>query len=376
MAELLEIREKLKMYYAQYELYILPVVKFILALVTLSAVNSQLGAMARLNHFAIVFVASLACSFLPTTFIALLAALFSLLHLYKMGLELAAVVFCVYLLVFLLFFRFVSKDSAILILTPLLCLWKIPYVMPIAVGLIGSPISAVSVACGVVVYYVLNTVIGIAPTVSTMPDSEIVGKLRLVIDSLVNNKTMFVVAAAFVITVIVVYLLRRLSVEYAWSIAMGVGAIVNLAVLLVGDLIFDTKMSLIGAILGSILAVLICKVIEFFRFCVDYSRTEKVQFEDDEYYYYVKAVPKMTVAASSKTVKKINEQRVSASGSRRAAERTGSRQSAPARRSAGSYNNRPSQRPSDRTPVVDDRDYEEYQEYQEYSDDYQDDYDN
>ena len=33
-----------------------------------------------------------------------------------------------------------------------------------------------------------------------------------------------------------------------------------------------------------------------FLFSVDYSRTERVQFEDDEYYYYVKAVPKVVVA--------------------------------------------------------------------------------
>ena len=39
---------------------------------------------------------------------------------------------------------------------------------------------------------------------------------------------------------------------------------------------------------------------------MDYSRTEIVQFEDDEYYYYVKAVPKVHVAVPEKTVKKIN----------------------------------------------------------------------
>ena len=33
------------------------------------------------------------------------------------------------------------------------------------------------------------------------------------------------------------------------------------------------------------------------RNTVDYSRTENVQFEDDEYYYYVKAIPKMSVEA-------------------------------------------------------------------------------
>ena len=44
---------------------------------------------------------------------------------------------------------------------------------------------------------------------------------------------------------------------------------------------------------GSILSTGIGFLIEFLCFNLDYSRTEKVQFEDDEYYYYVKAVPKI-----------------------------------------------------------------------------------
>ena len=38
-----------------------------------------------------------------------------------------------------------------------------------------------------------------------------------------------------------------------------------------------------------------------------YSRTENVQFEDDEYYYYVKAVPKVVVQMPEKQVKHITE---------------------------------------------------------------------
>ena len=34
---------------------------------------------------------------------------------------------------------------------------------------------------------------------------------------------------------------------------------------------------------------------------------EKIQFEDDEYYYYVKAIPKIQMAPTKKTVKTINE---------------------------------------------------------------------
>ena len=53
-------------------------------------------------------------------------------------------------------------------------------------------------------------------------------------------------------------------------------------------------------------------VLQFFVFNVDYSRTEKVQFEDDEYYYYVKAVPKIVVARPEKKVKQINSQKTKA----------------------------------------------------------------
>ena len=77
---------------------------------------------------------------------------------------------------------------------------------------------------------------------------------------------------------------------------------------------FDTNVPIGGVIIGSIFSVLIAMVVQFFAFNVDYSRTEKVQFEDDEYYYYVKAIPKITVATPSRTVKKINASRKRASG--------------------------------------------------------------
>ena len=55
------------------------------------------------------------------------------------------------------------------------------------------------------------------------------------------------------------------------------------------------------------MAVLVGLVMQFFLFNVDYSRTETMQFEDDDYYYYVKAVPKLTISAPDKVVKHISE---------------------------------------------------------------------
>ena len=61
--------------------------------------------------------------------------------------------------------------------------------------------------------------------------------------------------------------------------------------------------------MGTLISVLLAFIVQFFVFSVDYSRIEHTQFEDDEYYYYVKAVPKINVTAPEMNVKRINAQR-------------------------------------------------------------------
>lgn len=309
MTALLELRENLKKIYSRNEAFILPVIKFLLGFIVLSIINGKMGYMTKLDNMAIVLIVSLLCSFLPTGFMAFFAMMFAVLHMYALSIETAAVGLVVFLLLYLLFLRFTAKEALVVVLTPVLCMLKLPYVMPVAMGLIGTPASCVSVGCGVVVYYLLQTVITNAPTINSMGAEEATAKLRLLIDGMLGNKAMLVMIAAFAITVIVVYLIRRMSVDHSWTIAMVAGVMIEVMILLVGDLMYDTNLSIVSALLGAVVTLIACKIIEFFRFCLDYSRTEKVQFEDDEYYYYVKAVPKMTVAAPTNTVKKINTQR-------------------------------------------------------------------
>lgn len=309
MTALLELRENLKKIYSRNEAFILPVIKFLLSFIVLSIINGKMGYMTKLDNRAIVLIVSLLCSFLPTGFMAFFAMMFAVLHMYALSIETAAVGLVVFLLLYLLFLRFTAKEALVVVLTPVLCMLKLPYVMPVAMGLIGTPASCVSVGCGVVVYYLLQTVITNAPTINSMGAEEATAKLRLLIDGMLGNKAMLVTIAAFAITVIVVYLIRRMSLDHSWTIAMVAGVMIEVMILLVGDLMYDTNLSIVSALLGAVVTLIACKIIEFFRFCLDYSRTEKVQFEDDEYYYYVKAVPKMTVAAPTNTVKKINTQR-------------------------------------------------------------------
>ena len=46
-------------------------------------------------------------------------------------------------------------------------------------------------------------------------------------------------------------------------------------------------------IVSALVGLLVTLTAEFLAVGLDYPRTEKVQFEDNEYYYFVKAVPKI-----------------------------------------------------------------------------------
>ena len=314
MTTLLVAKQILMTIYSRYEVYITPLLKFLLALISLMIINSRIGYMDSIDKMTVVLIVALMCSFMPMNFIVVMSALFVMLHIYAFSLECVLVVGVGFILMFLLYLRFSPKDTLVVVMMPICFILKIPYVVPLAMGLIGTPASMVSVACGIITYYMIHYVVQNGSVIAAITSEETttkfsIAKFKFVVDGILNNKEMAVTIMAFAITVILVYLIRRLSIDYAWTIAMAAGVVVNILILLLGDLMFDTNVSLFSVIFGNIVAFLLAVVLQFFVFNVDYSRTEKVQFEDDEYYYYVKAVPKVVVARPEKKVKQINSQK-------------------------------------------------------------------
>ena len=306
MSTLLEFKQYVNNFYNKYEVYIRPVLKLILALIALITVNSRLGYMQKINNTAIVLIVALMCSFMPVNFIVFISAVFVVLHMYALSLETAIVTAVLFAVLFLLYFRFSPKDTIVVVLTPLTCLMGIPYIMPVIMGLIGGPYSAISIACGIIVTYALKSINATAPTLSSMETEDMATRFRLVIDAVLDNKVMLVLIISFAITVIIVYLIRRLPIDFSWPIAIAAGAIADAVLVLICSLTTNADISVFGILIGTVLAIAAGFVTQFLRFNVDYNRAEKVQFEDDEYYYYVKAVPKVTFPVSKKRVKKIH----------------------------------------------------------------------
>ena len=65
--------------------------------------------------------------------------------------------------------------------------------------------------------------------------------------------------------------------------------------MLAGILFTGEKENIPLLVIGNVVTLIVGLGMVFFARGFDYTRTEHVQFEDDEYYYYVTAVPKMHI---------------------------------------------------------------------------------
>lgn len=307
MTGILEFREKLKSFYGKHDLYVNPILKLILALAVFFTINRNFGYAGKLSSVSVTLILSLICSVLPMNFMILLAAGLLIVQLYALSMEVALVALVLFVLMFLLYFRFSPEDGVFVVLTPICFGFHIGPVMPMAVGLLKEAYSIMAILCGTVAYFFLAGVSENATVLGkTSEDTAVTSKFAAVLKQLLGNKEMFLVLGAFLLISVVVLLVRRMNIDYAWTIAIILGALLNFIMLFAGYLMLGISGKTLSLVIGTVVSIGIAFLLEFMFFNLDYSRTERVQFEDDEYYYYVKAVPKVFVPEREKKVKKIN----------------------------------------------------------------------
>ena len=305
MKALLEVKQKIKNLFSNYEIYIMPVIKFAMALVYFIWINANMGYMTQLNNMFVLLILALICSILPSVVTVFVGFALIVGHCYAVGIEVAAFVLVLILFMLILFLRFSSGQNVILALTPLSFGFNVPVLLPLGAGLLGTASAALPAGCGVIMYYFVRF-IRAQSQVLMNPDMEIAAKLKLMADGIVQNWAMWINLVAFVIVILIVNLIRTRAFDYAWRIAILAGGVTYVLVVFIGGFFLDVIISVVPLVVYTVVSVLVAVVLEFFVFGGDYSRTERLQYEDDEYYYYVKAVPKASVATSERSIKKIN----------------------------------------------------------------------
>ena len=305
MTALLEFKQKLKGLYAQYEIYLLPLVKFILAAVYFTWINTNMGYMRALDNMFVVLILALICCILPSGMMVFTGFALMIGHSYALGIEVAGFMIVLILFMMILFLRFSNGKNMVLIFAPLAFGFDLPALLPVGCGLLSSAVSALPAAGGVIIYYFVRF-IRVQSQVLMGADLDIMGKITLLADGLMKNGEMWLNVIAFVVVVLAVNLIRTRMMDYAWRIAIIAGGVLYIVIMLAGSMSIGVEVSMVSLIIYTVVAVLIGLILEFFVFGGDYTRTERLEYEDDDYYYYVKAVPKALVATSERSIKKIN----------------------------------------------------------------------
>ena len=307
MTQLLVIKERLRGFYQKYQSFIEPIIKFIVALVVLLLINGKLGYQPQLNKLLIVFAVSLLCAFTPGYIVVLVAAIFALGHIYAVSIFLCLLAAVIMLILYVLFVRFTPKLGYVVLLVPVLYLLNLQYIVPILLGIIATPLAIIPASCGVIIYYFFQQINEVAVLGNTTTKADdILILYKNVMDGILQNKLLFLTLFTFAAVILATYLIRNLQINYAFESAIISGVVITILVYVIGDLVLDSKNLIFRMIWGTILSGGIVYVIQFFRLTLDYSRVEHVQFEDDQYYYYVKAIPKVKVTTPEISVKRFN----------------------------------------------------------------------
>ena len=279
--------------------------QFILAMITFSMINQNTGFMKSLSSPVISLALAVVATFLPPMVIVVIAAVLVLAHTLAASIGIFAVSAMIFMYIF--YIRLAPKMAFVVLLTPIAFVLKIPFLVPVACALIYTPVSLVPMSCGTVVFYMVEYLKKTSSASKASGSKAMLSEITTYVQKVFQNKEMWIYIVAFIIGFFVVYTIRRRELDHAWEIGIIAGAIADVVVTAMGSIALGVEISYGSLIFGNILAVIVGMILELFLFSVDYARSERLQFEDDEYYYYVKAIPKVAVTTPEKTVKKINE---------------------------------------------------------------------
>lgn len=310
MMPLLVFRERIKMIYQKNDILVIPLVKFLFAFIAFQTINSEIGYDGKLKSLLVVLVMSLLSAFTPSAIMVLLAAGVATLHVYSISPILSILIIIILMVLYLLFARYTPRLGYVILAVPILYILKIPFVIPILLGIIATPLAIIPMSCGVILYYVFQVIKTAVTMQINMTVEDILLVYTYVVDNLVNNKQMIMTVVIFALILLVTYFVKRLRFDYAFEISVAAGALTGLLGFLISYLFLGKSNQIFSMIVGIVASGVIVFVINFFKLTLDYSGAERVQFEDDVYYYYVKAVPKVTVTAPQKNVKHINAKNV------------------------------------------------------------------
>jgi len=219
-----------------------------------------------------------------------------------------AILTVLFLLCLLFFYiRLAPKESILILFTLAAFYFKIPYLLPLLAGLYYSVTALIPIGIGVFLWNLIPVIDIHMKTSETagLNAMEMPNTLAAILPSLFNDvvasQEWIFTAFIFAMVTLAVYGISRINLNYSKDISVALGALLTIVSFIIARILADMNVDITSTILYVILSAFITEVVRFFDIVLDYSRSERVEFEDEDNYYFVKVVPKVLMAKRAHT---------------------------------------------------------------------------
>ena len=302
MAQLVYLKENIKYFYQKHSEYLDPAMKLLFSFIMLCLVQSMFQYNEAVNKPWLFLLVSVAQAFLPLSFCFYSAACLILVNLWQVSVEIFVVYLLFFIICYLLFVRVDGKHAFIIIVTPILFYLKLEYFLPVLLGMTVGFSGILPMAAGIFLYFFSLYTRDASALLTTTENLEPGIGMSRITSLLIIDRKLLVILITFCLIVFVSTILYQMFHEKAWMFSIIIGNVSLAVLLLFGRLIFELDYTIWRVFLEIVLAMGLATVVQFFKGIGDFSRIEKVSFEDDEYIYFVKAVPKIKAAQEERNV--------------------------------------------------------------------------
>lgn len=311
MNTLVKIRTKIEDFYIAHRRVAGYFLRAVILFLCMFAISRFIGFNDFFSQVWFIAVLSLILGFIPIRFIMIAVVGYTLVQIFSLSYGLGIVMAIILIVMYLLYFRFAAQYGYLLMIIPLLYLIKIPLVAVLVLAALAPAISVVTVIFGTIFYYLIHYIDVHAVVFASSSGSTEFAKGELLIQGVFGNTEFLTMLVVMFVVFMIVHFLKRANFPHSYEIAIAVGTGVYIILTVASELIFGSMTTAklltycVGGVVSGILAVIITNVLK----PLDYTRTETVEFEDEEYNYYVKAVPKAAFKTETVSVKKINKRK-------------------------------------------------------------------
>ena len=313
MKSLLNFRNRIEHFYKQHNRIVGYCLRLVLSVIVFLTLRANLHYNTFLSNIWVIIGISILCGFLKGKFMLLVMLAYIVVQISTLSIGIGMLVLGILVLMYLLYLRYVDDYAFVLILLPLFFTFRIPLVIPLVLGTIAPMSALLAVAFGNIIYYLIHYININSAVISGLPaDMSELDKVSMIMKGVFSYKEFLYTLGIMILVFVIVYFVKKINVNQSVLIAVLVGAGVYIILMILANLIFGTMATnrllyiLLGGVAPAIIALLFTNII----MPMDYSRTELMEFEDEEYYYFVRAVPKANIAKETVNVKRINARKV------------------------------------------------------------------